>query len=195
MCAARALLKAGASALLSWGTCGALDPRLVAGDLILPQTVCDDNGMHLVTDASWRAQLVAALPQRLQPASQACLLSGDRLVTTAEDKAASFNTAVAVDMESAALAREAQAAGLPFIAVRVVVDSARRRLPQLALDTVDDIGRPRAGAFLSAALKRPWQLLELPALGRDFRKATATLTAIAACASAALAFGAAGRAS
>lgn len=186
--ACRALLEEGAEALLSWGTCGALQPGLGAGDLILPRQICVSDGATFTTDAAWRQRLCTALPERLQPASQASLYSGPQILATPQQKAERAATgAVAVDMESAAVARAALQAGIPLLVVRVVVDAADRRLPQLAMDGVDAIGRAHWAAFLPAAARRPWQVFELASLGSNFKRALQTLCAIAACGELALA--------
>ena len=51
-------------------------------------------------------------------------------------------------MESAAVAAVADEAGVPFLAIKVVVDSAGFRLPEIALTLCDEGGRLKSGALL-----------------------------------------------
>lgn len=186
--AARRLVDAGAAALLSWGTCGALDPVLHSGDVVLPGWVATEDGTRYATDGAWREHVQAVLPQVLKVVSGGALLSGDRTWATPADKARGAAFGQAVDMESAALAQVAEQAGIALLVIRVVVDEATQSLPAAAVAGVDAIGRPRIGAFVAGLARRPQDVWALPALGRSFGRATRSLRRIAACEPAQLAF-------
>ncbi|TAM12340.1 MAG: hypothetical protein EPN72_05355 [Nevskiaceae bacterium] len=186
--AARRLVDVGATALLSWGTCGALDPALRAGDVVLPEWVTTEDGARHATDSAWGKRVQAALPQALKVVSGGALLSGDRTWTTPVDKARGAVFGQAVDMESAALAQVAEQAGISFLVIRAVVDEAAQSLPDAAVAGVDAIGRLRIGAFVAGLARRPRDVLALPALGRSFGHAAHNLRRIAACQPARLAF-------
>ncbi len=99
--AAQCLVEAGASALMSFGMAGGLDPALIAGSVVLPREVIAGDGARFPTSAQWRESLAAAVgPQRR--VSDGALLSRQQAIDTAADKAAAFRDtgAVAVDMES-----------------------------------------------------------------------------------------------
>lgn len=187
--AARALIEDGASALLSWGTCGALRKGLDAGSVLMPVTVMDDSGEAFAVDPGWRQRVERALPTRLT-VEGGLLLSSARPLSRVTQKTAAHaaTAAAAVDMESAAVAAVAAAAGVPFLALRVVLDRADQALPAAALSAVDELGRPRAWPLLRALALRPWQLRQLMALGRGFSFARRSLRQLAACAPARLAF-------
>jgi adenosylhomocysteine nucleosidase len=134
---ARALVAAGAGALLSWGVAGALDPALACGTAVLPGEVLRAHGeaggaalQRFATCRGWRERLLAALQGQAAVVS-GTLLSSAAPVTTLAHKASLFRQtmAVAVDMESAAVAGVAAEHGLPFIALRVILDTALDRLP------------------------------------------------------------------
>ncbi|MBA3563869.1 MAG: hypothetical protein H0W33_07660 [Gammaproteobacteria bacterium] len=158
--AAQALLDSGARALVSWGSAGALDPRLVRGDLLLPESILD-GGTAFTTDAAWLRILLARLGD-LRPCTGALLQSG-QLLDTAEAKARARKQtgASAADMESGAVADVAAAAGLPFVAIRAVIDRASDNLP-LALDAE---GRWRTAAIMRGILHKPGNIAALISLG------------------------------
>ncbi len=187
--AARALLDDGAVALISWGTCGALRKGIDAGTLMMPVTVMDDSGVAYPVDLLWRQRVEQALPSTMT-AQAGLLLSSIRPLARVAQKAAAHaaTAAVAVDMESAAVAAVAAAAGVPFLALRVVVDRADQALPAAVLSTVDALGRPRLGPLLQTLVVHPLQLRQLMAVGRGFSAARRSLRQLAACAPARLAF-------
>jgi adenosylhomocysteine nucleosidase len=134
---ARGLVAAGAGALLSWGVAGALDPALDCGAAVLPAEVLRAPGepgcatlQRFETCRGWRERLLAALQGHARVVT-GTLLSSALPVTSAARKASLFHQtmAVAVDMESAAVAGVAAEHGLPFIALRVILDTALDSLP------------------------------------------------------------------
>jgi len=177
---ARGLVAKGARALLSFGLSGALDPALSCGDIVLAETVILADGSRVATDAAWRAALSGSR-------SGGGLISGaivgrDRVVATPRAKAElRLRTgAVAVDMESHAVAVAAQATGVPFMALRVVLDAADQAIPWSVLAGIGPDGRSRALPVAAHLLVRPWEIADLLALARANRRALATLGRLAA---------------
>lgn len=154
--AARALVAAGATRLLSFGLAGGLDPALAPGRVILATTIID-GGERWPTDGAWRR--AARGPGR----GGAPLLASGRPLAGRADKAAAFAAtgAAAVDMESGAVARVAAQAGLPFLAARAVADPAWQSLPPQALACIDGQGRLRLRAALWALLRHPAETARL----------------------------------
>jgi adenosylhomocysteine nucleosidase len=175
--AAQKLLAHGVSTLASWGTAGGLDPKLARATLVLPKRVIDDAGNSYGIDAPWRWRLEQALSGQVPLASGPLLGSARPLVGRAQKAAAHAATgAIAVDMESAAVASVAAAAGRPFMVARTITDTADEALPRAALAAVDADGRLQPWQLLRALLRRPQDLVELIALGRHFSAARKTLT-------------------
>ena len=114
---------------------------------------------------------------RLGGATQGALYGGGQIVATAEAKAAlhALTGAIAIDLESAAVARVARQHGLPFAVLRVICDPASRDLPRAALVALDAAGRIGAWRVGAAVLARPWQIPALIRLAADAARARHTL--------------------
>jgi adenosylhomocysteine nucleosidase len=177
--AARAAIADGAEALVSFGLAGGLVERAANGTVILPVRVIGD-GETWTTDAAWRQRLVEALGAACR-VLEGTLCSVARTVTEPEAKVAlaAATGADAVDMESAAVARVATAAGRPFVAVRVVADGPADALPPNVEKLVTDDGRTRLAGLLPM-LVSPRQLARLIALGRQSERAREVLRQVAA---------------
>lgn len=177
--AARAAARSGASALLSFGLAGGLDPGLGPGTVVIPERIILATGGTLETDAAWRERIAAALGPGLA-SDRGALLTVDTPLATPARKAAAAETtgAVAVDMESGAIAAVAAEAGLPTVAVRVVADGAADSLPPGVERWIDATGRRRAAPIAAAAL-RPSRWPVLARLARRHRVAQRALTRVA----------------
>ena len=97
----------------------------------------------------------------------------DAPVTRPERKLALFaqTRALGADMESHAVARAARAAGIPFVALRVVGDPSNRAVPHCALAGIAEDGRVAGQAVARALLLRPWECFDLLALALDAGRA------------------------
>ena len=159
-------LPRGLRAILSAGFCGALDPSLRVGDLVAGGEVLDEaSGERFAADP----ELLAAAPGR-----HGTIVSAVRLARTPADRARLHG--LAVDLESAALARAASRAGTPFLALRAVTDETRHRLPDLDR-VMDAAGRLTPGAGLAHFVLHPREIPALVRLGPAARTAGGTLRA------------------
>ena len=131
--------------VISAGVCGALDPALASGDLVLPESVLGPEGeLANVTPGHHRAAAALA-----PTAPTGRLITTREVIATPEAKAALFarTGAVAADMESSVILAAAAAAGLPSLVVRAVSDAAHDALPPELIGLVTPEGRLRvAGA-------------------------------------------------
>ena len=148
-------LRQGVAGVVSFGLCGALDPALTLGDLVVGETVGDDED-DFEADADWASRVVVALPS----AKVGRFARAEQPVATTADKAAlrSRTGAMAVDMESYVVARLAREYGAPFAIVRAVSDAAERALPHAAQVGLGADGRPALGPVLASLRSNPWQL-------------------------------------
>lgn len=174
------LAEQGVTALISWGCAAALDPSLKPGDLVLPASVIGADGKSLETNPAWRGRWVAQLEAQL-PVYQGNLLESRQIISLASEKRMLFadTGAIALDMESAAVARAALDLGLPFLAVRSIVDPADVDIPPSIAAAFDENGVLSALKMLGGALLRPRDCLGILRLGRDFWEAMGTLKFVA----------------
>ena len=182
---ARALVSAGAGALVSWGMAGGLDPALVAGTVFLPGEVVAADGTALLTARLWRERLGEAVRSQggtaLPIVLEGRLLTSPKAIGSLSDKAALFQQtgAAAVDMESVAIAQIAHTHRLPFIAIRVIVDSAEDVLPRAVTAAADSEGPLQVWRLMGALARAPADLAPLMRLAQRYRAANRSLATIA----------------
>ncbi|HEX5079853.1 MAG TPA: hypothetical protein VFV80_11940 [Geminicoccaceae bacterium] len=180
--AARHLCGDGVAGLASFGLAGGLAAELAPGDLLLPPAVLLPDGGRIATDPAWRDRLAAALEKGGLAARDGPITGSERIVATRDAKRGLLarTGAVAVDMESHAVAEVAARAGLPFLVVRAVADRSDQAIPRAALRAVDAQGDLRHLALLGSIIVRPWEIGALLALGRSSGRGLASLRRVAA---------------
>ncbi len=169
--AALRLERDGATALVSFGLAGGLDPALRPGMVVVPDTVLA-GGRRFAADAR--------LAARFGGLTGHCLVAGDAIVADAAAKRALFAAtgAQAIDLESGSVARVADEHGLPFAVVRAICDPAERDLPPAALVALDHGGAIGLLAVLRSVARRPGQIPGLLALARDAARARRGLVGV-----------------
>jgi adenosylhomocysteine nucleosidase len=178
--AAMRLIDAGATSLVSWGLAGGLDPDLEAGAVCVPREIIAADGSRLSTARSWQESLSSSLSSDRRVGNDALLTMEYALETPADKSAARRATgACAVDMESSAVAQVAEAHSLPFIAVRVIVDTARDTVPQ-AVAGASRAGKLRTGRLILGLMRSPLEIASLLRLARRYHVALRSLRAVAA---------------
>lgn len=174
--AAKAVLSEQTAGLVSLGTATALDTNIACGTVLLPGAICWSDGGQATTDPDWRCALIDAIDSRL-PIATGDLLQTDELIRTpARKQQLHRNTgACGADMESGALARVAAGAGIPFVALRVVLDTANDSVPATALSAVAADGNTRPGNLIMTLLRRPGDVTAMIRLLLRFRTAAQSL--------------------
>ena len=174
--AARGLVAEGCDGLVSFGIAGGLDPALAAGTVVLADGVLVPGGERFISDPDWRTGLQSLLRGHVPTAGGLMIGSDDVIEGIAGKRRLHEETgAVAVDMESHAVARVAMEAGMPFLVVRAISDPADGTIPQAAMAGVDAKGGSRSWAVLVELLKRPGDLPALLRLKKDSAAAKAAL--------------------
>ena len=174
------LVERGARGLVSWGCAGGLAPGLRAGDLCLPSTVLDARGEAFDAPAAWRLRAQEALASDFTVRTEP-LLTVDRLVASAEEKVTLARThgAIAVDMETAAVAAGARERRLPFLAIRAIADPSELPLPQALVRATGEAGTVGLARLFGLALLHPAEFAGIVRIARCFRAALRTLSAAA----------------
>jgi adenosylhomocysteine nucleosidase len=180
--AAQALADAGAKALMAFGVAGALDADLRSGTLLCPTHVMDDDGREYAADPAWQTQLMdRMIALGLSAPRTGPLLSMPVPLLAANAKSAAHSRygALAVDMESVAVARVAKTRALPFAALRAIVDERDDTIPFELHECIDAFGRPRLLRLIAALAASPMLITRLPGLRARMRKAVHALHAAA----------------
>ena len=148
-------LRSGVRGVVSFGLCGALDPGLKVGDLLLADAVADADDSY-EADAAWTARIAAVVPN----AKVGRFARAEQPVASVADKSAlrERTGAIAVDLESFTVARLARWFGVPFVVVRAVSDAASRALPHAAQVGLGADGRPAIGPVFASLRSNPWQI-------------------------------------
>ena len=152
--------------IISAGYSGALGAALEVGDIIVGNEVVDADG------GCWPAPWPRELPDTQVPLRRGRLLTMKHLVADPSEKLAlaEKHSALAVDMETAAVAARCHAAGIPCGCVRAISDDARRPLSHLDSLLVD--GRVSPWRLLACLARQPRLLAELCRLAGQTRLAS-----------------------
>ncbi len=167
----------GARALLSFGVSGGLNPDMTPGQLILATQTSWGGGAAHPADQALLSALETEAREAGLDAVAGPIAGSDTIIATAADKHRLYTEtqALAVDMESHAVARVARDAGLPSIAIRAVADPHDRAIPPSAANGVAPDGSVRPLRVIAAALLRPGDFPHLMEVGRDSARATESL--------------------
>lgn len=177
-----------ADLVIATGLAGALGEELQPGDLVLADCLIldreRDDGAPVtiapLTIAIPPCELarfkVALQAHRLSFATGTILTSAQILQDGAAKRAARARTgALAVDMESAAIAAETHRCGLRFACVRAVLDTVDEKIVGAELAGPDGEVRPLAAAGF--VLRNPMAVIGLARMMRSLNRATAALAA------------------
>ncbi len=178
--AAEKLVALGAAKLVSWGCAAALDPTLSAGTLVLPSELVGADQMILNIDVNWHSHTVYKLQAHLSINTGRLAESSVLVATSAEKSTLHINTdAVAVDMESIAIAKVAKKYSLPFLAIRAIADPADMNLPNSIGASLNQQGDVELSKLLLFLALHPGELPGLIKLGLHFNSAQKTLKRVA----------------
>jgi adenosylhomocysteine nucleosidase len=177
--AAKLLIANGATALISWGCAGALADHLQAGDLVIPEQVRSEQQDYQL-DRQWLQQVYALLSVHTK-INKGSLLESRQIIAAGNSKQELHKKtgAIAVDMETAAICKTAQAANLPCLAIRAIVDPAGMNMPQAVVQALTPQGRINLSKLMIFLLSHPWEIPALIKLGQCFSAAAATLKMLA----------------
>jgi adenosylhomocysteine nucleosidase len=146
--------------VVSSGFAGGLDPRIKLHDLIVADSLCDADKREIALDP---AAIVPRLDE-VQNLHRGRLLTMDRIIALSEEKRqlGIQHQALAVDMESFAVAEVCRERAVPILVVRAISDAVDDELPP-------DIGRllsrktfaGQLGAAVGSVFRRPGAMKDL----------------------------------
>lgn len=162
--------------IVSWGTAGALSPRLRSGDLVLPERVVSLNGDTIATDSGPRNE-IRRLVTAGRPVVGGTLLESDHILATGDAKrrAGREHHADAVDMESGRVGEACAALRLPFLVIRAIVDELDDRVPGRVRENTSPDGSLRPALLLAGLLLHPGEWAATAGLARRYHRARAGL--------------------
>ena len=152
--AASVRLPAGTQVVLA-GVAGGLRPTAVPGIAVVPSIIVDEHAREWPVPARMGSGEVGAPPQR----AVRCL-SAEHVIQTpaAKQVAAERFDADLVDMESAAFASVAEAAGWNWRVIRGISDGYNETLPDGVEQWTSANGQTRIGAVRASLARRPMRL-------------------------------------
>ncbi|MFV0442918.1 MAG: 5'-methylthioadenosine nucleosidase [Planctomycetaceae bacterium] len=160
--------------MLSIGFSGALTDRLQIGDIIVANRIVPADLTGPADEAGLKMDLKMASDEK-KGVYVGRLATADHIVhTVAEKHAIAERTgALAVDMESLAVAEVCRERKVKFLAVRAISDDCSADLPSEVLSVLGGTGSIRAGAVVGALWNRPssykdlWRLRQNANLAAD----------------------------
>jgi len=178
--ASELLLAQSAARLISWGCAAALSESLKPGDLTLADTLVHSDGAQIGIRNDWHDLTKNLLSTQLK-VHTGSLAESKTLVATAKDKRHlhAQTGAIALDMESAAIAAVARQNNLPFLAIRTVADPVHMDLPKAINHSLNDQGDVDLAKLLGFIALNPTELPGLIKLGLHFNAAQNTLRSVA----------------
>ncbi len=174
--AAELLVAKGVGRLTSWGCAAALSASLKPGDLVLADKLIDSGNIEMAVNPDWHGDTKNKLAKFMVIHSGA-LAESISIVSSSTDKKQlhSITGAVALDMESIAIAKVARQHVLPFIAIRAIVDPVMMNLPLAINYSLNNSGDIMLGKLLLYLLLHPAELPGLIQLGLHFYAAKKSL--------------------
>ncbi|MEE8127283.1 MAG: hypothetical protein V3T45_01925 [Nitrospinaceae bacterium] len=162
--------------LISIGYAGALDPSLEVGDLVVADKIIEMDSSRSDEDMK-SYSLNKEIFNTTGEIHRKILLTVDCVAATPKEKKKLREkySAVAVDMETSALAEKVQAWNLPFISVRCITDTADQELIDCShlVEEDGEVSKLKAGWHV---LTHPGDLKGMIELGQHAKIATANLT-------------------
>jgi adenosylhomocysteine nucleosidase len=157
--------------VISAGFSGALHPSLRVGDIVVATSLVDTHGQELHVDLKMPADPAKGL-------HVGRLLTVDHMVRKVSEKEelGQKHGALAVDMESLAVAQVCRDSKTRFLAIRVVSDDLAADLPAEILTVVGSSGTVRLGAALASIWKRPGSVKDMWRLREQSQHAAERLT-------------------
>ncbi|MCK5828761.1 MAG: phosphorylase [Methylococcales bacterium] len=169
--ASQLLIKKGAKRLISWGCAAALKATLNPGDLMLPKTLITEKQETISIDSAWLNHTI----DQLSPfVPQTGLLAESHFIVAASLDKQSINShsgAIALDMESIAIAQVAIQHNCPVLVIRSIADPVSMSLPKAVSYALNEYGDVILTKLLWFLLTHPTELPGLIKLGLHFKAA------------------------
>ena len=167
-------------AVLMLGIAGAVEPRMETGELTLAAKYVMDSGdsprQVFSPDPAMLELAEAAAADARMPVDHSHSLTVDHMVSETQEREQLRQKygVGSVNMEDYAVAISADAAGVPFLSVRVILDTAEQKLP----DYLQSLSGDRNAIFTEVVFK-PWRIPTLRRLKKQMDLCQAVLARFA----------------
>jgi adenosylhomocysteine nucleosidase len=177
---AELLISKGTNQLISWGCAAALDGTLKPGDLVIADRLITRDDEYIEVNKRWHAHAHSLLSPLLTTFIGG-LTESASIVSSNKEKQHlhTITQAIALDMESAAIAKTAQEKNLPFLTIRVIVDPATMNMPAAINYAINDHGEISLKKLALFIALHPNELIDLIRLGFYFNAAKSSLKQVA----------------
>ena len=177
--ASQLLVDKGAKRLISWGCAASLDQQLKPGDLVLPEQLHSESKLSLLIDSPWLSHTKLTLADL--KANTGSLTESSVIVaeSIAKQEIHQQTKAVALDMESIAVAQTAKQHNISVIVIRCIADPVDMSLPRAVSYALDNQGDVILSKLLWFLLTHPSELPGLIKLGLHFNAAKNKLKLVA----------------
>ncbi len=178
--AAKKILEFNVDALISWGVAGAIDDSLNTGDLFLPKSIINEDKTYNISN-DWINRISEHFQQTSYNVISGDIASSSEICASSADKKLLLqNTgALAVDMESIAIAKVTTVNNLDFLVIRTIADSADTNIPDAVIKHIDNLGQPKLFQIILSCILKPSQIRDISILAKSYQMALKTLTGIA----------------
>lgn len=169
--ASELLIEKGAKRLISWGCAAALKANLNPGDLVLPKTLKTEKLETLSINSPWLSYTLEQLSV-LTPHTE-LLAESHTIIAESVDKQTihTKSGAIALDMESIAIAQTAKQYNYPALVIRSIADPVSMSLPKAVSHSINEQGDVILPKLLWFLFTHPNELPGLIKLGLHFKKA------------------------
>lgn len=173
------LIDQGAERLISWGCAAALDHALKPGDLVLPKTLQAEDKNQFSIENPWLTYTLSQL-STLNPLTGVLAESSTIVAESIAKQAIQQQSgAIALDMESIAIAKVAKQHNTPILVIRSIADPVSMDLPKAVSYSLNNQGDVVLSKLLWFLLTHPAELPSLIKLGLHFNAAKNKLKLVA----------------
>jgi nucleoside phosphorylase len=183
--AAELLIAKGANRLISWGCAAGLSASVKPGDLVVAGRLIDADDIEITMSSEWHDHCINTLRRQIGEnltAIHGGLLAESKILIAASSEKKQLHSmtgAIALDMESVAIAKAAGRHKLEFLAIRAIADPVTLDLPKAIGYSLNDQGDVVLNKLLLFLALHPLELPGLIKLGLHFNKAKRTLKRVA----------------
>lgn len=150
--------------ILLVGYAGGASPLAAQGALILGEEVVDGkSGEQFRCDSVLLEKAKRLSEERGLRYKVGNIVTVDRVISNPHEKAdlGATYSALALEMEAAAVAREASQRGIPFLVAKAILDPVEMILPDLQ-NCIESTGEVMPGKLMEQLFKNPKEMMQLP---------------------------------